>query len=64
MNKIKQYIFKKVIAYVINDILRHKFKGWDGYGLHTYGIKEMGNRTNHKTGDDLTIVIDDVIFRK
>lgn len=64
MTKIKQFIFKHVIAYVINDIQRHSLKGWAGYGLHTYGIKDLYNRTNHKTGDDITIVIDDIIYRK
>lgn len=64
MIKIKQYIFKQFVAYVINDIQRHNFKGWSGYAQHAYGIKDLYTKTNHKTGDDITIVIDDIIFRQ
>lgn len=64
MIKIKQFIFKHVIAYVINDIVRHNLKNWKNYSLYAYSIKEISNRTNHNTGDDITIVIDDIIFRK
>lgn len=35
----------------------------DIYMHRMYGIKQFTNKTNHNTGDDITLVIDDIIFK-
>lgn len=54
-------LWKWVLANVLRDSIIHN-DDMD-YAYKHYGIKDFRNNTNHKTGDDITIVVDDIIWR-
>ena len=59
IQKIKSWIWKKVVLWIVNDAWylndEQMYKRWF--------VRDVHNNTNHITGDDWTIVVDDVMYR-
>jgi hypothetical protein len=60
--RLYKIIFEWVTVRILRDWMTHS--STKDYLYDTYYIKDYYNKTNHKTGDDITIVFDDLLWRK
>jgi len=60
--RLYKLIFKWITSKIIGDCFMHNSD--TKFSYENYYIKEFYNKTNHKTGDDITIVFDDLLWRK